>query len=524
MKNKFLKKIFILLAVLSSCFLFASFSPSLDGRAVVVNEGEMPSGLFAKTVGYLPGDTIIVSNVDGTSSVEILVIGSLDASEGVAIMLSPEAASAIGIDKKDNNIVKITKRSDKDERCTGTAVIAKGAEIENEVVDDEKIEETSPENEILPPAEETFTENVQTEESAETEEVLQPTEETFVEEDIPTEDIPTEIESEEVAADELSELENPEETEEVLQPTEETLVEEDIPTEETFTEEEVLPETEETSTEDIPTEIESEEVLADELSELENPEEKEEVLQPTEEAFVEDIPQEETFTEEEVLPETEETPAEDIPTEIESEEVVADELSELENPEETEEVLQPTEESFVEEDIPTEETFTEEEVLPETEETLAEKVPAEEKSDSEEYEAIVLIPVEPEENISSEEKSEEEIVVENLKDETEKSDIKIVESEQKVEKESVIEKYKVESLDELEKGSYYIQIVVLKEESNIQKIVDEYGNNYPITIVPLKSKSAYQVLIGPISMDEYGTVLNRFKSYGYKDAFLRKIK
>ena len=417
MKNKFLKKIFILLAVLSSCFLFASFSPSLDGRAVVVNEGEMPSGLFAKTVGYLPGDTIIVSNVDGTSSVEILVIGSLDASEGVAIMLSPEAASAIGIDKKDNNIVKITKRSDKDERCTGTAVIAKSAEIENEVVDDEKIEETSPENEILPPVEETFTENVQTEESAETEEVLQPTEEAFVE---------------------------------------------DIPTEETFTEEEVLPETEETPTEDIPTEIESEEIAVDELSELENPEEKEEVLQPTEEAFVEDIPQEEIFTEEEVLPETEET--------------------------------------------------------------LAEKTPTEEKSDSEEYEAIVLIPIEPEENISSEEKSEEEIVIENLKDETEKSDIKIVESEKKVEKESVIEKYKVESLDELEKGSYYIQIVVLKEESNIQKIVDEYGNNYPITIVPLKNKSAYQVLIGPISMDEYGTVLNRFKSYGYKDAFLRKIK
>ena len=483
MKNKFLKKIFILLAVLSSCFLFASFSPSLDGRAVVVNEGEMPSGLFAKTVGYLPGDTIIVSNVDGTSSVEILVIGSLDASEGVAIMLSPEAASAIGIDKKDNNIVKITKRSDKDERCTGTAVIAKSAEIENEVVDDEKIEETSPENEILPPVEETFTENVQTEESAETEEVLQPTEEAFVE---------------------------------------------DIPTEETFTEEEVLPETEETPTEDIPTEIESEEIAVDELSELENPEEKEEVLQPTEEVFVEDIPQEEIFTEEEVLPETEETPTEDIPIEIESEEIeseeiAADELSELENPEEKEEVLQPTEEAFVE-DIPQEEIFTEEEVLPETEETLAEKTPTEEKSDSEEYEAIVLIPIEPEENISSEEKSEEEIVIENLKDETEKSDIKIVESEKKVEKESVIEKYKVESLDELEKGSYYIQIVVLKEESNIQKIVDEYGNNYPITIVPLKNKSAYQVLIGPISMDEYGTVLNRFKSYGYKDAFLRKIK
>ena len=31
-------------------------------------------------------------------------------------------------------------------------------------------------------------------------------------------------------------------------------------------------------------------------------------------------------------------------------------------------------------------------------------------------------------------------------------------------------------------------------------------------------------MIGPLNMDEYGAVLNRFKKSGYKDAFLRKIK
>ena len=474
MKNKFLKKIFVLLAVLSSCFLFASFSPSLDGRAVVVNEGEMPSGLFAKTVGYLPGDTIIVSNVDGTASVEILVIGSLDASEGVAIMLSPEAASAIGIDKNENNIVKITKRSDKDERCTGTAVIAKGSEIEekNDIQDnviEENIDEVETENQ---------SELSELENTDESEEILQAEEETFVEEEVLPE---TEENKSEVVEEEILQSE-----------------------EETFAEEEVLPETEENITE----EVESEEALVDELSELENTDEREEILQAEEENFVE----------EEVLPETEEN----VTEELESEEALVDELSELENSDESEEILQAEEENFVEE-----ETFVEEEVLSETEENITEELESEEKSDSDEYEAIVLIPVEPEKAIilsDEKENNEEEIILEKLETRTENSEITISESEKNVETKSVIEKYKVESLDKLEKGSYYIQIVVLKEESNIQKIIDEYGNNYPITIVPLKSKTAYQILIGPISMDEYGTVLNRFKSYGYKDAFLRKIK
>ena len=43
-------------------------------------------------------------------------------------------------------------------------------------------------------------------------------------------------------------------------------------------------------------------------------------------------------------------------------------------------------------------------------------------------------------------------------------------------------------------------------------------------MVPLSSGNGYQVLVGSLSMDEYGTVLNRFKSYGFKDAFVKKIR
>lgn len=140
MKNKFFKSIFIITAVFSCCFMFSSFSPSLDGRAIVVEDGVFPQGLFAKTVGYLPGDIISVTNISGEKTVDILVIGALDPSEGVAIMLSPEAAKAIGIEKSNSNIVKITKRSGQDERVYGSAVIAR--QMNEFVTEPEEKEET----------------------------------------------------------------------------------------------------------------------------------------------------------------------------------------------------------------------------------------------------------------------------------------------------------------------------------------------------------------------------------------------
>ena len=76
---------------------------------------------------------------------------------------------------------------------------------------------------------------------------------------------------------------------------------------------------------------------------------------------------------------------------------------------------------------------------------------------------------------------------------------------------------------DLKRNSYYIQIATMRDDANIQEVVNKYGNNYPITIVPVKNNSK-QILIGSLNMDEYAVVLERFKSYGYKDAFLRKIK
>ena len=58
-----MKKIVLALAALfAAAFFLWAESPSLDGRALVADEGIFPRGLFAKTVGYLPGDSISVTN------------------------------------------------------------------------------------------------------------------------------------------------------------------------------------------------------------------------------------------------------------------------------------------------------------------------------------------------------------------------------------------------------------------------------------------------------------------------------
>ena len=107
-----MKKIIgIICSVLLCGTIFTSFSPSLDGRAVVAEKDVLPQGLFARAFGYLPGDSINVTSLSSKNSVDILVIGAIPAEEGIAILLSPEAAAELGISKNSNNVVKITKRT-----------------------------------------------------------------------------------------------------------------------------------------------------------------------------------------------------------------------------------------------------------------------------------------------------------------------------------------------------------------------------------------------------------------------------
>lgn len=108
-----MKKISFLVGFIILCsFAFAlSVNPSMDGRAVVADNGVFPpGGYYGRAPGYLPGDTVIVTNHNNGFSIDVLILGSYDAYEGIAILLSPEAAEKLQITKGKDVYVKVQKK------------------------------------------------------------------------------------------------------------------------------------------------------------------------------------------------------------------------------------------------------------------------------------------------------------------------------------------------------------------------------------------------------------------------------
>ena len=131
----------LLIISLTVSITFATSKPSLDGRAVVAEEGVLPAGLFAKTVGYLPGDSVSVTNPATGITINVLILGSIDPSAGVAILLSPEAADKLFITPDSNTQVKLTKRTGMlDEAGSGTGTLVSDTPsdtlLPNQVKDD----------------------------------------------------------------------------------------------------------------------------------------------------------------------------------------------------------------------------------------------------------------------------------------------------------------------------------------------------------------------------------------------------
>lgn len=438
-----------------------SSSPSLDGRAVVADTGTFPAGLFAKTVGYLPGDSINVTNPSNGQNVEILVIGSLDPSEGVAVLLSPEAADCLGIKKNSNMLVKLTKRSGElDENANGSCVLtqSKAPAVTEKEPEVDEVEELNEENAV----EEVAVEEVPAEEALVIEDEVEVLEETEIE-------APSDIDEEQNIADEV---EIAEETEEV-----ENEIVDDV----------VLAEEEEIAEDEIPEEEQAPVIVDDYVVPEEEGVEEDEIPEEDKPAIVDDA----------VIPE--------------EESVEEDEIPEEEKPVIVDDAVIPEEEGVEEDEIPPEEEFAEEEA-------------------EEDFDAIVLVPAdenppEPvEENVEESEEAPVEVDIE-INVEAEQAVEEAI-AEEPVETEAPVEK-EFEAPVEVtsgtfEKGKWYIQIAVYSKQENVNEVIKKYGKKYPLFIDQKNGKN--YVLIGPLSMDEYGAVLQRFKAFGYKDAFVKKIK
>lgn len=494
------KLIGIICSLLICGTLFTSFSPSLDGRAIVAEEGVLPQGLFAKAFGYLPGDSISVTSLSSKESVDILVIGALQSKEGIAILLSPEAAVALGISKTTNNVVKITKRSGQlDEAVVGTAVIGSAAE---DFASYDNSEETDDDDEEV--AEEFIDEDsVNFAVAAESKVEETPVDSEAVEADVEyisatepeAEEVVTEVEqADEITGEKVvAEVEKADETTAekdvvVITPTEEAAEENSLPEEAVA----AAPEAEEKSAEEVVEELveDEEEVIAEEYVEADDlydfDDETEKVAAPFDEALNEDYDAVK--------------PAEDAVAAVEkAEESEAEKKSEA-----------------LEEEVIAE-AFDESKVAAEEDAVVAETEKTSDSDEDESYEPIVLVPASANPPVA-EEKNVEDAETAASVEETAQPVVSTASDSFN------FDKYIVSSLSDLEKGKYYVQIAMLGSEDNIRSTIKKYGKQYPITLVPLASGKGYQFLIGSLNMDEYGTVLNRFKSYGYKDAFLRRIK
>ena len=502
----------LLLTVSIGIIGFAASKPTIDGRAIVAEEGVLPKGLFAKTVGYLPGDSVSVTNPATGITINVLVLGSIDPSNGVAIMLSPEAAEKLFITPGVNTQVKVTKRTGSlDEVSSGLALLQGEdipddlkAEIEKQIAAMEEKNSTEPVDTI--PVEETFEET--RDEPAETVETVVSEKTGAVVPAEPKDVVPAEQNTIVPAETENTEPEEVTETEPAE--TAETVVSEKtgaaIPSETEVTEPEEVTETEPAETAETIVSEKTGAVVPAEQNTIVPAEQNTIVLT---EDLEEDSPIEEVIViQEDIgLYESKEIAKEPItpvkPTESEPEE---EKVIPAENTKE----LAPVEEIVTEDRTPTEKDLAEESVKS-TDTSLVDPfapiilVPAEERlpeeKDTIDNDTMVITPV----PLST----EEEVTVEPV----------VPESTLVMREDWNI----VPTLSQLERGKYYVQFITLAEEENILRIMAAYSQKYPIVLVPLTNGSAYQVMIGPLSVHEYGMILARFKELGYKDAFARKI-
>lgn len=500
-----MKKILSLVfAVFTVATIFAAARPSVDGRAVVCEEGEMPKGLFAKTIGYLPGDSVTVTNPANGTTVDVLVLGSIDSGEGVAILLSSEAAEKLLI-KKDSNVqVKITRRTGSiDESVSGTAVLT----------------EESEENVSEPETEQNIAETEENQDAVEFEEAETPVEENKISEsDSEITECETPVEDTKTV-----ELENAEPVEENTESEAESEVLEEKPEDienensevfdaDSFDEEAEAPADEQK--EDLSESVETEELSEPEDTNTENSPE------PSEEDNSEKI--------DAPAPEAQKEPEGEIVDEKKPENLETEEDSA--GPESFSEDIENAEAETsddITEDKEQSEHF-ESETLSEVENTeISESIPLAENTAAEEYAPIVLTP-----SALNPPETENKNIEEESRDGPQKEVFVPEQADEKVESVSIVEENAeisgfesfVTTDAELKKGMYYLQIATLSNEENVANLTEKYGKKYPLALIKQENKNAYRVLVGPLNADEFGMIKERFESYGFKDAFLRKIK
>jgi len=81
--------------------------------------------------------------------------------------------------------------------------------------------------------------------------------------------------------------------------------------------------------------------------------------------------------------------------------------------------------------------------------------------------------------------------------------------------------FSVPRIYQLDRGSYYVQLAALDTPESVENAVSKIDLSYQPKIYK-DGDNWYRVLLGPLNQGESAAVLQRFKTIGYKDAFVRQ--
>lgn len=535
--------------------LFAVTKPSIEGRAVVAQQGELPPGMYVKAHSFLPGDSVIITNLSTKTSVEVFVFETIDT--GVAAVVSPEVAEKLFISDISDSLVQIRK----------VVVQPKIAEKEIVALSEKKLEEETIANIEAEKEMEALSKEIESElqEKVEVIEVVEEIDEIAeIERVVVDENVETPIpnldeqldnfidslvlENENVAVEEVVEATPIQDEDSTIftpfsdmstmfpevsydnEPSLEELVVSSVVDDEYAIE---TPDAEEDKLEDfLVADIPVEEV--EDPYAIATPDIEEDKM---EDFLVADIPVEEEVEDPYAIatPDIEEDKMEDfLVADIPMEEEIEDPYA-IATPDIEEDKI----EDFLVADIPGEEEIEDPNVLVPTEDNPA--IALEEEPEvilfedffADVEETVLEEEVEDEYAVATpnvEEERLEDFFIEEVVVETAVESVEIIDEYAMKPAVEVIEEvveinfdeFLVDNLKNNGSRKYYVQLATYKDSENISDILTNYGEKYPLSLVESPSiQDAYQVVVGPLTSDEYTIVLERFKSYGYKDAFLR---
>jgi hypothetical protein len=82
--------------------------------------------------------------------------------------------------------------------------------------------------------------------------------------------------------------------------------------------------------------------------------------------------------------------------------------------------------------------------------------------------------------------------------------------------------FSVPRLTQLDRGRYYVQLAAYSTVESTENAVRQIDRSYgPVVFI---DGDVYRILLGPLNQGESAAVLQRFKSIGYKDAFVRHVR